>query len=230
MNQFVLIVEDDDRLRKWLARTLEDENCRVVAVETAEEAIACLDKTPADLVLSDVGLRGKSGIVLCRELRSRPDTSHVPVVLLSGDRMGEEDQLQGLGAGADAYLLKPVSGQMLIAKIQAVLRRYRAPRDLADILNAHGLALDVPSRLATRRGQTIALTRKEFDLLTVFLRHPGQVLMNADLLKWIWGVDPSVGLDSHTLTVHVSSLRKKLGGPLGDRIISVPRLGYRFEN
>jgi len=226
----ILIVEDDDGLRKFFARTLEGENYHVVAVQTTEEAFAFLRETHADLVLSDVVLEGKNGMALCRELRSRPETARLPVVLISGHRIEEDDQIQGLDAGADDYLLKPVSGKILAAKIQSVLHRYQAPRDLAEILKAHGLTLDVQSRVVTLRGQTIALTRKEFDLLTAFLRHPGQVLTNNDLLEKIWGMDPAIDLDTHTLTVHVSSLRKKLGEPLGGRIANVPRLGYRFEN
>jgi DNA-binding response OmpR family regulator len=184
----------------------------------------------ADMVLSDVVMKGKDGMALCRELRSRPETSHLPFILISGRRMEEEDQVQGLDAGADDYLLKPVSGPMLIAKVQSVLRRYRSPYELAETLKAHGLTLDVQSRVATLRGQTIALTRKEFDLLTAFLRQPGLVLTNDYLLEWIWGVDPNAELDTRTLTVHISSLRNKLGEPLGGRIANVPRLGYRFDN
>jgi two-component system alkaline phosphatase synthesis response regulator PhoP len=230
VNPRILIVEDDNSLRKLFAKALEVEHYRVVAVQTAEEALACLSQTQADLVLSDVVLQGKNGMTLCRELRSRKETARLPIVLISGRRIEEDDQVQGLDAGADDYLLKPVSGKILAAKIQSVLRRYRAPRDLEKILKAHGLTLDVPSRIATLRGQTIALTRKEFDLLTAFLRHPGRVLTNDNLLEQIWGVDPTANLDTHTLRVHISSLKKKLGNVLGGRIANVPRLGYRFEN
>jgi len=227
----ILVVEDDSRLQKFFVKTLEGENYRVVTAQSAEEAFVCVRETHANLVLSDVVLKGsKDGMALCRELRGRPETSHVPVILMSGHRMEEEDLVEGLGAGADDYLLKPVSGKMLIAKIQSVFRRYKAPRDLAETLKAQGLTLDVQSRVAMYRGQTIALTRKEFDLLTVFLRQPGKVLTNDYLLEWVWGVDPNMELDTRTLTVHVSSLRNKLGEPLGGRIANVPRLGYRFEN
>jgi two-component system phosphate regulon response regulator PhoB len=230
MKPCILIVEDDNRLRKFFTKTLEGEEYRVVAVQSAEEAFACVRDSHADLLLSDVVLKGKDGVMLCRELRSRPETSHLPVILISGRRIEEEDQVEGLGSGADDYLLKPVSGSMLVAKIQSVLRRYRAPLDLAETLEAHGLLLDVQSRVVTLRGQAIALTRKEFDLLAAFLRQPGQVLTNEYLLEWIWGVDPHIELDTRTLTVHVSSLRNKLGERLGGRIANVPRLGYRFEN
>ena len=232
MTPCILIVEDDDRLRKFFVKTLEADRYRALTAQTAEEAFACLRQTHADLILSDVALvgQGMDGMALCRELRNRPETAHVPVVLISGHRIEEEDQVQGLDSGADDYLLKPVSGKILTAKIQSVLRRYRAPSDLAKILKAHGLLLDVRARIATLRGQTIALTRKEFDLLTAFLRHPKEILTSGNLMEWIWGVDPALDLDTHTLTVHVSSLRKKLGERLGGRIANVPRLGYRFEN
>lgn len=230
MNPCILIVEDDNRLRKFFTKTLEGEKYRVITTSSAEEAFTCVRETRADIVLSDVVMKGMDGMTLCRELRSRPETAHLPVILISGSRIEDDDQVEGLGAGADDYLFKPVSGKVLIAKIQSVLRRYKAPRDLAETLKAHGLTLDVQARVAMYRGQTIALTRKEFDLLTAFLRKPGQVLTNDYLLEWVWGVDPGIELDTRTLTVHVSSLRNKLGEPLGAKIANVPRLGYRFEN
>jgi DNA-binding response OmpR family regulator len=230
MSPCILIVEDDHGLRKFFTKSLEGESYGVVAVQTAEEALVSLRETRVDLVLSDVVLKGKSGMALCRELRSRPETSHLPVVLMSGHRIEEDHQIQGLEAGADDYLLKPVSGKILAAKIQSVLRRYEAPRELVKTLKTHQLTLNVQSRIVTLRGQPITLTRKEFDLLLAFLRQPGKVLTNESLRQGVWGMDPAVALDTRTLTVHVSSLRQKLGESLGRRIANVPRLGYRFEN
>ncbi len=230
MGLLILVVEDEERLRKFFVKTLEAEGYQALAAGTAEDALSRLQEARADLVLSDVVLKGQDGLALCRELRGRPETAHIPVVLVSGHRIEDDDQVEGLSAGADDYLLKPVSGKVLVAKIQSVLRRYRAPHDLAETLKSHGLALDVQSRVVTLRGQPIALTRKEFDLLTAFLRQPGRVLSNDYLLEWIWGVDPKASLDTRTLTVHISSLRAKLGDALGSRIANVPRQGYRFEN
>jgi DNA-binding response OmpR family regulator len=232
LNSCVLIVEDDELLGELFAKILVEASYRVVAVANAEEAFASLQKTSVDLLLADVALvdDDQAGVALCRELRSRPETSRLPIVLMSGHSMEEVDQVEGLDAGADDYLLKPVSRAILIAKIQSVLRRYQAPFELAETLKAHGLTLDVRARTAALNGETITLTRKEFDLLTAFLSRPGQVLTTQSLLEGIWGVDPTDELDTRTVTVHISSLRNKLGEPFGQRIINVPRLGYRFEN
>ena len=128
MNPCILIVEDDNRLRKFFTKTLEGEKYRVISAPTAEEAMACLRETRADLVLSDVVLKGKDGMTLCRELRDRPESAHLPIVLMSGRRMEEDDQVQGLGSGADDYLLKPVSGKVLVSEnTVGKLRRYKAP-------------------------------------------------------------------------------------------------------
>ena len=229
-NPNILVVEDDARLQKFYVRTLEGEGYPVAAMQSAEEAFAYLQKMRPDLILSDVVLKGMDGTTFCRELRSRPETAHIPFILISGRRIEEDDQIDGLDAGADDYLIKPVSGKVLVAKIQSVLRRYRSPQELAETLKAHGLTLDVKARTATLRGQRVSLTRKEFDLLMAFLRQPGQVLTNGYLLEWVWGVDPNINLDTRTLTVHVSSLRNKLGDSLGGKITNIPRLGYRFEN
>ena len=226
----ILIVEDDSRLLKFFTKSLQSEGYQVFPTSSAEEAFSQLQKERVDLVLSDVALKGRPGTDLCREIRSRPETAYMPIILISGTRVDDDDQVDGFDAGADDYLLKPVSAKLLVAKIQSVLRRYQSPKDLAEILKAHGLALDVPARVATLNGQPVSLTRKEFDLLTAFLRQPGQVLSSDYLLEWVWGVDPRIELDTRTLTVHISSLRNKLGGPLGNRIVNVPRLGYRFEN
>jgi two-component system, OmpR family, alkaline phosphatase synthesis response regulator PhoP len=195
-----------------------------------QEAFNYLDEHKVDLVLSDVVLAEDDGVSLCRKLHERPETAHIPVVLISGRRIEEGDQVEGLHAGADDYLLKPVSGKVLVAKIHSVLRRYKAPTDLAEALKAHDLSLDVRARVATVKGKRIALTRKEFDLLTLFLQKPGQMLTSAYLLERVWGLDPSADVDTRTLTVHISSLRGKLGGDLGRRIATLPREGYRFDN
>src|ERR1700682_473921 len=105
----LLVVEDDPSLQKFVLRALSQEGYRVDAVRSAEEAVASLEKMPPDLIISDVVLKGKDGVWLCREVHGHPETAHIPVILMSGHRIEEVDQIGGLDAGADDYLLKPVS-------------------------------------------------------------------------------------------------------------------------
>jgi DNA-binding response OmpR family regulator len=225
----VLLVEDDAAARKLFAKHLELEGFAVLAVEGAEEALVELRKTRPALVISDVNLHGLDGVQLCRQIRADPRLHDLPVVLLSGRRIATEDQIEGIERGADDYLLKPVPGRLLVARARAVLRRFAAPRSLAARLRAEGLELDVKARTVAVRGKPVALTRKEFDLLTVLLERAGEALRHQALLDTVWGIDPNAAVDTETIKTHVSTLRAKLGRELAARIVSVRGVGYRFE-
>jgi DNA-binding response OmpR family regulator len=225
----VMLVEDDDRLRKVTAKWLEADGFSVLPFEGAEEALVELRATRPDVVVSDVRLHGLDGIQLCRQIRADPKLAGVPVILLSGARIETEDQIEGIERGADDYLLKPVPGRLLVARVRAVLRRYAAPGALRDVLRAEGLALDVKARLVEVGGKPVALTRKEFDLLTLLLERRGDVVRHQTILDSVWGIDPAAGVDTETLKTHVSTLRGKLGKALGGKIVAVRGIGYRFQ-
>jgi DNA-binding response OmpR family regulator len=224
----ILLVEDDDRSRKVTAKQLEVEGFTVLGFEGAEEALVELRRTRPDLVLSDVKLHGLDGIQLCRQIRADPKLAGVPVVLLSGSRIETEDQIEGMERGADDYLLKPVVGRLLVARVRAVLRRYAAPGALKALLKAEGLELDVKARTVTVAGKQVDLTRKEFDLLTILLERRGEVLRHQTLLDAVWGIDTDSGVTTETIKTHVSTLRAKLGPKQGARIASVRGVGYRY--
>jgi DNA-binding response OmpR family regulator len=169
------------------------------------------------------------GFALCREIKWDRRTSDIPIILLSGAHTEEEAQVKGLEYGADDYLVKPISPKFLISKIRTVLRRYAAPEELQDLLTVEDLTLDVQAWTVTVKGKVVLLTRKEFDLLLMFLRKRGRVLRPAFLLENVWGLDPSEHTDFRTIKVHISSLRKKLGRRLGEKIVSVSGVGYRFD-
>jgi len=226
----ILIVEDNPSFRKMVKVVLEEEKFIVVAAEDPLDVLNLAKTHQPNLILMDVVLGDQSGIVLCQKLKAQPYTSSIPVILLSGAQTDEEFQLQGFEEGADDYILKPISNELLVAKVRAVLRRYASAEELADVLQAEGLALDVKARKVYVSGQPIALTRKEFDLLTALLRKRGQVVYTTQLYHTVWGYGASAPVDSHTVKVHVSSLRSKLGADLGKKIVNVPGLGYRFEN
>lgn len=229
MRYKILVVDDETDSLTVLKGMLEGEGFSVVRAESAREALlAALDSQP-DLILSDVAMPGEDGVVLCQRLKSDRRTSAIPVILVSGVHKGDADQTEGIERGADDYLPRPFSSGLLFAKIRAVLRRYAAPEELKEALKAEGLAVDVQARTVDLKGRRISLTRKEFDLLTTFLRKPGRVMSVPYLLETVWGYDPADYNDPHTVGVHISSLRKKLGSPFGKKLISVPGLGYRFD-
>ena len=225
----ILAVDDDADSLLVLKQRLVHDGFSVLTAANAQEAFQAAVASRPDLILSDVAMPGADGVALCRRLKSDARTAGIPVVMLSGARQSEADQLEGLEGGADDYLQKPYPPRLLSAKIRTLLRRYSAPRELGEALSQAQLALDVQGRTVEHKGKRIALTRKEFDLLTTFLRKPGRALSAEYLLETVWGYDPADYNDPRTLQVHVSSLRRKLGPKLGRRIVSVTGHGYRFE-
>jgi two-component system alkaline phosphatase synthesis response regulator PhoP len=225
----ILLVDDEaDNLRTY-AGLLKAEGYAVRTASGADAALAAALESVPDLVLSDVSMPGGDGLSLLARLRAEKKTARVPVILMSGLRKGADDQADGLDQGADDYLPKPVSARLLSARIAAVLRRYGSPAELGERLREEGLELDVGARTVEIGGKRVPLTRKEFDLLTVFLRKRGRVLSIPFLLEAVWGYDPADYSDPHTVGVHVSTLRRKIGRRLGARIVALPGLGYRFE-
>jgi two-component system phosphate regulon response regulator PhoB len=229
MHQKVLLVDNDAAALDVTKRFLKNEGYAVMGVsEPAQAMLSALDSRP-DIVVSDVDMPGMTGIELCRALKRDPRTQSIPVILLTGAYTDDEDLVDGIGQGADDYLLKPIKSAVLSAKIQAVLRRYASPKELEEVLRAGDIVLSVEARTLTLKGRRLQLTRKEFDLLTAFMRQPGRLLKFNFLLETVWGYDPAVYNDPHTVEVHVSSLRRKLGPALGGKVASVPGLGYRYD-
>lgn len=225
----ILLIDDEADIRRAYGDLLEAEGYSVARASNVRDGFAAARKAVPDLVLSDVSMPGGDGFSLLAKIRADKATSRVPVVLMSGVRKGTADQAEGLDQGADDYLSKPVSPVLIRAKVAAVLRRYGSPEELGETLKAHGLVLDVVARTVTVSGKRVRLTRKEFDLLTTLLRKPGRVLTVPFLLETVWGYDPADYSDPHTIGVHVSTLRRKIGTKLARRIVAVPGLGYRFE-
>lgn len=224
----LLVVEDDAAQLAILKEALSREGFSILTADNASDALACATDSSPDLVLADVGLLDQDGVALCKRLRSDKRTSALPVILVSGSRVSAESQVQGLEVGADDYVLKPFVHSVLVAKIRAVLRRRAEPGSSRSPLAACGVTLDVSSRTARVGARTVVLTRKEFDLLTVFFRRRGQVLSLPYLLETVWGYAPAEYSEPHTVQVHVSSLRRKLRS-LDRRLVTVSGLGYRLD-
>jgi two-component system, OmpR family, alkaline phosphatase synthesis response regulator PhoP len=225
----VLLVDDDDDVRQVFAQLLKNDGLSVVTASNVVDAFAAAVDSRPDVVLTDVAMPESGGRELCRQLKSDRRTAGIPIIMMSGIHKGAQDQLEGLELGADDYLAKSTPPRLLAAKIRALLRRFSSPKDLDAVLRAQKLELDVQARTVTYRGRRVDLTRKEFDLLTIFLRKPGQVLSTNYLLESVWGYDPAAYNDPRTVQTHLSSLRRKLAGTVADRLTTVPGLGYRLE-
>lgn len=225
----ILLVDDEPDLLATYKSLLESAGFGVLCAGSAREALDLARRSRPDLVLSDVAMPEVDGRALTAQLKADRATAAIPIVLMSGAYKEEEDQAEGLEAGADDYLPKPASPRLLAARLRAVLRRYSAVADSGETLAAAGISLDVAARIVTQDGRPVPLTRKEFDLLTTFLHRPRRVLSATYLIETVWGYDPAQYNDPRTVTVHVSSLRGKLGKRFGARLVAVPGLGYRFD-
>lgn len=209
-------------LRTLLAR----EGYEVIAARDGPDGVDAARTTHPDLVLLDLALPGLDGIEVCRRIRI---FSTAPIIMLTA-RAGEGDKITGLGVGADDYVTKPFSSRELIARIKAQLRRAQtyARAGEEDLLQTSGISMDVPGRTVKVRGRDIQLPPKEFDLLQVFLAHPGRVLGRDYLLDRVWGED-YVG-DVRTLDVHIRWLREKIerDPSAPEHILTVHGVGYRL--
>jgi DNA-binding response OmpR family regulator len=220
----LLIVEDDNRVAAALAGVMARHGFTVFRAATGAEALARLAE--ADVVLLDLGLPDMDGFDVCRRIRAGSD---IPVIVVSA-RAEMSARIHGLNLGADDYMVKPVNGGELVARIHAVMRRGRGDvaRDVAspdDRAVAVGpLTVDLAARTVHVAGEPVVLTRREFDLLAALARQPGLVYRREQLVAEVWGTyDASA---ERTLEVHIGSLRAKLG--VHDLIETVRGVGYRL--
>jgi len=198
----ILVVDDDPAVSASLERALRLEGYEVETAADGTAALHALALASPDAVILDLGLPDMDGLEVCRRLRSAGDDS--PVLMLTA-RDAVNDRVQGLDAGADDYLVKPFALAELLARLRALLRR-RSEGE-GETLRFGDLELDLSSREVRRGGRAFTLTRIEFDLLELFLRHPRQVLTREVILERVWGYDFDSGTNS--LAVYVGYLRRK---------------------
>lgn len=230
MPQKILVIDDDANLRKMVHKFLTDSGLNVVHTDNGSEGLLLARESHPDLVLVDAEMPGLDGYSFCRVLKKEDFASSIGVIVMSGKFVGEKDVVTGLECGADDYILKPFSLQVLLARIKAVLRRYSASAKMEGKLKKHGLELDPAGRSLKVKGKTVELTRKEFDLLASLIERPGRVLSVPFLLQNVWGYDPADYNDPGTVEVHVSHLRKKLGTAIAKRLVNVHGRGYKFDD
>jgi len=225
----ILLVDDEDSVRKVLAFPLEKDGYTVVQAADGEEALRRFDAGPVDLVVLDIMLPRLDGLEVCKRLRA---TSTVPIIMLTA-RDDELDKVIGLELGADDYITKPFSIREFRSRVRALLRRARAPHtgDEQDERIEHdGLVIDVPRRLVEVRGRPVQLTYVEFELLRTLAAHPGRVFSRRMLLEALW--KSADYRDPRTIDVHVRHLREKLEPEprTPEFILTVRGVGYRFRD
>ena len=222
----ILVVEDERPIREMIAFGLRRAGFDVREAEDSRTARAALADQRPDLMLIDWMLPTMSGIEVCRQIRRRPATRTLPVIMLTA-RAEEQDAVRGLDTGADDYITKPFSTEALIARIRALLRRSGAvPTKLK--LNFHDISLDPSSHRVLRNGRPLHLGPTEFRLLEFFLRHPKRVFSREDVLNAVWGRD--IHVEPRTVDVHIRRLRKAINGPGETDIVRTVRAaGYALD-
>jgi DNA-binding response OmpR family regulator len=219
----VLLVEDDVKLTRAMQRVLSEEGYVVDTARDGPSALSLAAAEGLDLVILDVMLPGLDGFRVCRALREAG--VQTPVLMLTA-RGTVDDRVEGLDAGADDYLVKPFALTELLARMRALTRRSRTPKE--STLRAGDLELDVARHSALRGGREIALTVKEFQLLEYFMRHPDQVLTRTQILDAVWRYDRA--FTSNVVDTYVHYLRTKIDKGFDTKLLRTVRgAGYRLK-
>ncbi len=226
MKPTVMIVEDEASLVTMLRYNLEKEGYAVTEASDGEEAVTVADETPPDAVILDWMLPRMSGIEVCRQLRRKPETRHVPIIMLTA-RSEETDKVRGLNVGADDYMTKPFSMPELVARVRALLRRAK-PSQAKGQLVFGDITLDLDAHKVNRAGRYVHLGPTEFRLLQYLMERPGTVFSREELLNGVWG--PDIYVEPRTVDVHIRRLRKALNAEDGvDVIRTVRAAGYSLD-
>jgi DNA-binding response OmpR family regulator len=226
----ILLVDDEEAVRKVLTFPLERDGHTVVQASDGEEALARFGDQPVDLVVLDIMLPKLDGLEVCKQLRAR---SPVPIIMLTA-RDDELDKVLGLELGADDYITKPFSIREFRSRVRALLRRARTlrggPETAEEQLTSGELALDGSRRTVTAAGAPVPLTYVEFEILRTLMAHPGRVYSRRMLLEVLWG--SADFRDPRTIDVHVRHLREKLEPDASrpEYILTVRSVGYRFRD
>jgi two-component system OmpR family response regulator len=219
----VLIVEDDAKLAALIQRALQEQGALADAAHDGEDALWMAEATPYDVMVLDINLPGIDGFATCQQLRDK--RVQTPILMLTA-RAAVDDRVAGLDTGADDYLVKPFDISEMLARIRALARR--GPVEREPVLCIGDLSLDTRTRVVRRGSTPITLSTKEFQLLEVFMRRPGQVLSRYDLLEGAW--DMAYENKSNVIEVYIRYLRDKIDRPFGIRTLETVRgAGYRLN-
>ena len=216
----ILVVDDESRMRKLVKDFLQREGYSVLEAGDGMEAMDIFYEQKIDLVILDVMMPRMDGWQTCREIRR---DSTVPIIMLTA-RSEERDELQGFELGVDEYISKPFSPKILVARVEAILRR--SNHVVGEVMNVGGIEINKAAHQVTIDGKPIELSYKEFELLTYFVENQGIALSREKILNNVWNYD-YFG-DARTIDTHVKKLRSKLGEK-GDYIKTIWGMGYKFE-
>ena len=217
-------VEDDASIREIELYALTSTGFEARGFEDGSAFWAALQTEKPELVLLDVMLPGEDGVTLLKRMKTVPALRDIPVIMAT-DKGAEYDKIQSLDLGADDYLVKPFGVMEMVSRVKAVLRRCK-PKEAVHILTDGGLSLDLDQRTVTADGERVQLTYKEFELLRLFLSHPGMAFSREQLFTQVWNM--TYMDDSRTLDMHIRTLRQKLGD-YGKQVETVRNVGYRWE-
>ena len=218
----ILVVDDESRMRKLVKDFLTKKNFQVLEAGNGEEAMDIFyEEKDIALIILDVMMPKMDGWEVCREIRKN---SKVPIIMLTA-RSDERDELLGFDLGVDEYISKPFSPKILVARVEAILRR-TGQNNPEDVISAGGIVIDKAAHLATVDGKPMELSFKEFELLTYFVENQGIALSREKILNNVWNYD-YFG-DARTIDTHVKKLRSKMGEK-GDYIKTIWGMGYKFE-
>ena len=218
----ILVVDDESRMRKLVKDFLTKKNFQVLEAGNGEESMDIFyEEKDIALIILDVMMPKMDGWEVCREIRKN---SKVPIIMLTA-RSDERDELLGFDLGVDEYISKPFSPKILVARVEAILRR-TGQNNPEDVISAGGIVIDKAAHLATVDGKPMELSFKEFELLTYFLENQGIALSREKILNSVWNYD-YFG-DARTIDTHVKKLRSKMGDK-GEYIKTVWGMGYKFE-
>ena len=218
----ILVVDDESRMRKLVKDFLTKKNFQVLEAGNGEEAMDIFyEEKDIALIILDVMMPKMDGWEVCREIRKN---SKVPIIMLTA-RSDERDELLGFDLGVDEYISKPFSPKILVARVEAILRR-TGQNNPEDVISAGGIVIDKAAHLATVDGKPMELSFKEFELLTYFLENQGIALSREKILNSVWNYE-YFG-DARTIDTHVKKLRSKMGDK-GEYIKTVWGMGYKFE-
>ena len=220
----IYCVEDDTSIRALMLYTLRASGFEAEGFDSGAALFEALEKHRPQLITLDIMLPGMDGIEILRRLRADSATASIPIIMASA-KGTEYDRVMGLDLGADDYLSKPFSMLEMVSRIRAVLRRTGTP-ETAPALRLGRLVMDPDAHTVQAAGNRVELTLKEFELLRLFLKHPGRVYSRDQLLESVWGSD-YLG-ETRTVDVHIGTLRTKLGD-CGGYIRTVRGVGYRME-
>jgi DNA-binding response OmpR family regulator len=225
MDKFkILIVEDEKKIARFLELELDHEGYLVESVHDGRAGLARVQEQEYDLVLLDIMLPGLNGIEVCRRIRQ---FSSLPIIMLTA-KDDVADMVTGLDVGADDYITKPFAIEELLARIRALQRRTQESWGTANKLQVGDLVMDLSAYQVTRGGQTIQLTKREFDLLEYLLRNSGIVLGRDKILDAVWGYEYEV--DSNILDVYIRYLRSKIDEPFDKKLLHTVRgFGYTLK-